>query len=293
MSTFILDLDGTVYRDDVVLPGAHETIDQLRARGHRVLFASNNSTHTRADYLSRLGAMGLTVEPDGLATTGYATGLYLRDLPTPPRSLLILGTQGLANEVLAGGLQARTDGTPPIDAVVVGLDRTFTFAKLAAAQAAVLAGALLVATNRDPQFPAHDGITPGAGSIVAAVETAAQTTPVMIGKPEPHLYRALMRATGADPRTTVVVGDSMLSDIPAAVPDGLYSVLVLTGVSKAPPEGSGPPPNLVLPSIADLIPALERVRPDVVASSQQPVASSRLSAPGSAICSRLQPHHHR
>lgn len=269
MSTFILDLDGTVYRDDAILPGARETIEALRAQGHRVLFASNNSTHTRADYVRRLAAMGLTVEPDGLAATGYATGLYLRGRPEPPRSLLVVGPETLVQEILAAGLQARTDGSPPIDAVVVGLDRGFTFASLAAAQAAVLSGALLVATNRDPQFPGHDGITPGAGSLVAAVETASRTTAITIGKPEPHLYRGLMEATGADPRTTVVVGDSMLTDIPAAIPLSLYSVLVLTGVSAAPAADADLQPDLVIPSIAELIPALQRARPDLLSAESK------------------------
>lgn len=264
MSTFILDLDGTVYRDDAVLPGARETIEALRARGHRVLFASNNSTHTRAGYMRRLAAMGLTIEPDGLATTAYATGRYLRGLPDPPRSLLVIGTQGLADEIAAAGLEARMDGAPPIDAVVVGLDRTFTFARLAAAQAAVLSGARLIATNRDPQFPARDGIIPGCGSIVAAVETASQTTAVTVGKPEPYLYRTLMDAAHADPARTIVVGDSLKSDIAAGIALNLYSVLVLTGVSAAPSDGTGPRPDLVLPSMADLIPALESARADLL-----------------------------
>ncbi len=264
MSTFIFDLDGTVYRDNVPLPGARETIEALRGRGHRVLFASNNSTMTRATYVQRLAAMGIAVEPDGLETSGHATGLYLRDLPRPPRSLLILGAEAFGEEIASTGLEARMDGAPPVDAVVVGLDRAFTYARLAAAQAAVLAGAHLVASNRDPQFPAHDGLQPGAGSLVAAVETATQTSAVTIGKPEPHMYRHLMEATGADPRTTVVVGDSLLTDIAAAVPLGLYSVLVLTGVSAAPSGDSQTRPSLVLPSVADLIPALERARPDVM-----------------------------
>jgi ribonucleotide monophosphatase NagD (HAD superfamily) len=99
---------------------------------------------------------------------------------------------------------------------------------------------------------------------VTAVETAAQTTAVTVGKPEPHMYRALLDATGADPRTTVVVGDSMQTDIAAALPLGLYSVLVLTGVSAAPAADARPQPNLVVPSVADLIPALARVRPELM-----------------------------
>lgn len=266
MTTFIFDLDGTVYRDDRVLPGARETIDALRARGHRVLYASNNSTRTRADYLRKLEGMGLPVEHDGLATTAYATGLYLRDLPEPPRSLLVLGAPALAAEIVAAGLDARSDGAPPIDAVVVGLDRDFSYERLARAQAAILGGARLIATNRDPQFPAREGLKPGAGSVVAAIETAAQTQAVTIGKPEPYLYHALMKANHADPATTVVVGDSMLTDIAAAIPLRLYSVLVLTGVSEAPAPDATIQPDLVLPSIAGLIGGLQHARPDLVAS---------------------------
>ena len=162
MSTFIFDLDGTVYRDDVALPGARETIETLRRRGHRVLFASNNSTRTRDEYARKLAQMGLTIEPGGLVTSAYATGVYLRSLP------------------------------------------------------------------------------------------------------EPHMYRALLDATGADPRTTVVVGDGMQTDIAAALPLGLYSVLVLTGVSAAPAADARTRPDLVVPSVADLIPALARVRPDLM-----------------------------
>ena len=265
MSTFIFDLDGTIYRDDAVLPGARETIAALRARGHRVLFASNNSTRTRAAYLEKLQTMGLEVEPDGLATSAYATGIYLRKLPQPPRSLLIVGADALAEEITAAGVEARTDGAPPVDAVVVGLDRAFTYARLAAAQAAVLAGARLIATNRDPQFPAHEGLLPGAGSIVSAVEVASGTTAETVGKPEPHLDQALIDATAADPRTTIVVGDSLLTDIAAAKPLNLYSVLVLTGVSaEAPAPGAQPQPDLVVPSVAELIPALEKARPDAL-----------------------------
>jgi len=268
MSTFIFDLDGTLYRDDAPLAGARETVAALRRRGHHVLYASNNSTRTRADYMTKLAALGLEVEPHGLATSAHSTALYLLSLPTPPRSLLILGAPAIAEEIAAAGLEIRTDGAPPVDTVVVGLDRAFTYARLAAAQAAVLAGAALVASNRDPQYPGHDRLYPGAGSIVAAVESATQATAHTVGKPSAYMYDTLMKATGADAATTVVVGDSLLTDIAAAAPLGLYSVLVLTGVSAAPPPDAPIQPGLVIPSVADLIPSLERARPDVIASTR-------------------------
>lgn len=266
MSTFIFDLDGTLYRDNDVLPGARETVAELRRRGHRVLYATNNGTRTRADYERKLAGMDLPCEPNGVMASAYATGLYLRALPTPPRSLLILGAPAIAEEIAAAGLDARTDGTPPVDAVVVSLDRAFSYERLSAAQAAILGGAALVATNRDLQFPGSDRIYPGAGSIVAAVEAASLKKATVIGKPGPFIYEALMRVMGAAKETTVVVGDNMLTDIAAAAPLDLYSVLVLTGVSSAPPPDAELRPSLVAPTVADVIPALEWARPDLVES---------------------------
>ncbi len=263
MSTFIFDLDGTLYRGDEDLPGARETVAALQARGRRVTYCTNNGTRTRADFQRKLEGLGFAVAPGSLVASAYATGLYLRELPTPPRSLLILGAPSVATEIAAAGLDARTDGAPPIDAVVVSLDQAFTYDRLAAAQAALLAGAMLVATNRDLQLPGHGRVYPGAGSIVAAVEAASARKATAIGKPEPYMYEALMRAGGAAWETTVVVGDNMLTDIAAAAPLGLYSVLVLTGVSVAPPPDAELRPDLVISSMADLIPALERARPDL------------------------------
>jgi len=273
MSTFIFDLDGTLYRGDEALPGARETVATLHARGHRVLYATNNGTRTRADFERKLVGLGFIVEPDSVVASAYVTGLYLRALPTPPRSLLILGAPAVATEIAAAGLDARMDGAPPIDTVVTSLDRDFTYERLAAAQAALIAGATLVATNRDLQLPGENRVYPGAGSILAAVEAASGQTGIAIGKPAPHMYEALMRATGAARETTVVVGDNMLTDIAAAAPLGLYSVLVLTGVSVPPPPDADLQPSLVAPSVAELIAALEQVRPELVDSRQSTVGS--------------------
>jgi 4-nitrophenyl phosphatase len=264
MSTFIFDLDGTLYRGDEALPGAREAVATLHARGHRVLYATNNGTRTRADFERKLVGLGFIVEPDSVVASAYVTGLYLRALPTPPRSLLILGAPAVATEIAAAGLDARTDGQPPIDTVVTSLDRDFTYERLAAAQAALIAGATLVATNHDLQLPGENRVYPGAGSILAAVEAASGQTGTAIGKPAPHMYEALMRAAGATRATTVVVGDNMLTDIAAAAPLGLYSVLVLTGVSVPPPPDADLQPSLVAPSVAELIAALERARPDLL-----------------------------
>ncbi len=255
MLTFIFDLDGTLYRGETVLPGAREVVTALRAQGHHVTFATNNSTRTRSEYDALLGVMGFAVEEDGLATSAYSTALYLAALPEPPRSVFVLGSPALEEEIAACLPGVRFDGAAPIDAVVVGLDRALTYDRLASAQHAVLRGAHFVASNRDLVYPAADRLYPGSGSIVAALEAATGVTATTIGKPAPYMYSQIMSAAGATPATTVMVGDNLRTDIAAAAVLGLYSVLVLTGVDGVPDkdDASVPRPALVLPSVADLL----------------------------------------
>ena len=94
-------------------------------------------------------------------------------------------------------------------------------------------GALFVATNRDATFPTPDGLVPGSGAIVAAVATAAQTEPVVIGKPSQALAEALAEASGVAASDTVFVGDRVSTDIVMGHEAGMVTVLVLTGVSTA------------------------------------------------------------
>ncbi|HVA91185.1 MAG TPA: HAD hydrolase-like protein, partial [Chloroflexota bacterium] len=166
----------------------------------------------------------------------------------------------LAGELEAVGIRVilpPTEGDPAErpDCVVASLDRSFTYAKLACAQWAVLGGATLVATNRDPQFPGANGrLWPGAGSIVAAVETACRTQATAIGKPGPLLYQTLLRAHGVDPGRVIVVGDNLETDIPGAAALGMASVLVLTGVStRADLETSAAKPTFVVESLTELL----------------------------------------
>jgi 4-nitrophenyl phosphatase len=259
--TFLCDLDGVIYRDREPVPGAAETIAALRAAGHRVLFATNNGTRSRAEFIQRLAEVGVPATEDELGTSGYATAQYLRGRLEPRAQVLVIGAEALRAELETAGLRAAM--APLGDAawaarrpecVVVSLDRQFTYQKLAQAQRAVLQGALLVATNRDPQFPGADGLYPGAGSIVAAVETACQQRAVAIGKPEPLLYQMLLEAAGADPARTIVVGDNLLTDITAAAAMSLPSVLVLTGISRREDVAQAPArPTLIVERLPELL----------------------------------------
>ena len=262
MPIAIFDMDGVLYRGMQLLPHARETLDRLRAAGWHVFFATNNSTATRDEYLERLQELGLGGDREHVVTSAYATAHHLERLEPKPRDVLVVGADALRSEIRAVGIHVRragelpglhpppaaaADGVSPSamraylsglelpappDTVVVGLDLHLTYAKLAEAQRAILAGALFVASNKDRAYPVEGRLLPGAGSIVAALEVATGRQALCIGKPEPFLFEeAIRRAGGADGRV-VVVGDSTDYDMVAAHKVGATGVLILTGLTE-------------------------------------------------------------
>jgi 4-nitrophenyl phosphatase len=244
----LVDLDGVVYRGAQPVPGVAAVLAARAAAGDDVVYVTNNSMWYRADYVTRLSSMGAPVSPDRIVSSARATALYLRDLEPPVRKALVVGGPGLMHEIGDVGIEVIRSGdagdrwsangrdaaaaTGSVDAVVVGLDLEFTYARLAVASEAVRAGTRFIATNRDPIYPHEHGMMPGAGSIVAAIVTASGVDPVSIGKPGPLLLQVAARAVGRNVAEAVMIGDSLITDVPAAAAVGARSVLMLTGISK-------------------------------------------------------------
>lgn len=239
----IFDLDGVVYRGSRPVPGAPALVGALRAAGAAVRFATNNSMATRAAYVERLATHGIVASAGEIVTSTSATIEYLREQMPTVSSIVALGAPGMLEELRAAGFRAMsaTDAAPPewdgealpqaYDAVVVGLDPSFDYRRLGIAAAAVRAGARFVATNADLRYPTPHGFLPGAGTIVAAVRAASGVEPVVIGKPHPGMFQAILTMAGVGPGEALVIGDNPDADIPAARRAGIRSVLVLTGVA--------------------------------------------------------------
>ncbi|MEO8462925.1 MAG: HAD-IIA family hydrolase [Chloroflexota bacterium] len=243
----LVDLDGVVYRGTDPVPGIAEFLSLRVAAGDEVVYVTNNSMHYRADYVTRLLAMGAPVTADRVVSAPRATALYLADRTSEIRRVLTIGAAGLDRELRDVGLDvvsaahvAERMAREGIDgwaaaghpqAVVAGLDPQLTYLRIAAAADCIRAGSMFIATNRDPVYPIERGLRPGAGSVVAAIEVASGTAPLVIGKPEPLLLEAAARAVGANPRHAVVIGDGLGTDIAAANAVGARSILMLTGVS--------------------------------------------------------------
>lgn len=227
-----LDLDGVIWRGDEVLPGVREALQDVLRRGLDLRYVSNNSTAHRTTVSDRLAGLGLPAGTERVLTSGFVTGRWLRERLPEGTPVLVVGEEGLERELREAGLAPRRAGAGAPKAVVVGMDRQFDYAGLAEAQAAVLSGALFVATNRDATFPTPHGLKPGAGAIVAAVATAAEQEPVLLGKPGLALAEVLAAVTGVQPAETLFVGDRLSTDIAMGRAAGMVTALVLTGVTS-------------------------------------------------------------
>ena len=243
----LVDLDGVVYRGDDPVPGVAEVLLQRANAGDDVVYVTNNSMHYRADYVRRLTDLGAPVAPDRIVSAPRATALFLQERHPEVRRVLAVGAGGLDRELRDVGLEVVNAGfaaermaregidgvaaSGGVQAVVAGVDPQMSYLRIAAAADCVRAGALFIATNRDPVYPVEVGLRPGAGSIVAAIEVASSVAPITIGKPEPLLMEEAAHAVGRDPREGIVIGDGILTDIAAARAVGARSVLMLTGVT--------------------------------------------------------------
>lgn len=256
----VFDLDGVIYRGETPVPGAIPTLLHLSAAGHRLFFLTNNSTRSRRDYADKLIRMGYPATPAQVMTSAYATGLYLREHGAEGQRVFIIGEHGLAEEMTLAGLAVvPLESDERVDYVVVGLDRSLTFAKLQRAFAEVRGGATFIATNQDPTYPMEEGREiPGGGSMVAALQYALGVAPIAIGKPEPYTLQEILRLAGGRPEEAVMVGDRLDTDIRVGRRVGLTTVLPLTGVTSRAALEQTPPaerPDFVIESLEQL-PAL-------------------------------------
>jgi 4-nitrophenyl phosphatase len=243
----LVDLDGVVYRGEDPVPGVAAVLTTRAELGDDVVYVTNNSMHYRTDYVRRLTELGAPVAADRIVSAPRATALYLQERHPEVRRVLAVGAGGLDRELRDVGLEVVNAGfaaermakeaidgvaaSGGVQAVVAGVDPQMTYLRIAAAADCVRAGALFIATNRDPVYPVEVGLRPGAGAIVAAIEVASSVAPTTIGKPEPLLMEEAAHAVGRDAREGIVIGDGLLTDIAAARAVGARSVLMMTGVT--------------------------------------------------------------
>ncbi len=222
------DLDGVIYRGNHLLPGAAELLRWLEEQGVGLLYITNNSSRTPRQYVDKLAQLGIPGRPEQVLTSSIATRAYLEKEAPPGTPLYLIGMEGLRQALLEDGYFFLSEEKAAY--VVVGLDLHLTYEKLRRATLLIRAGARFIGTNPDRTFPGSDGLTPGTGAILAALEAATDTPPTVIGKPERWLLEEGMRRLGADPAHTAILGDRLDTDILGGHRLGLTTLMVLTGV---------------------------------------------------------------
>jgi NagD protein len=249
MHGYLIDMDGVIYRGHDLIPGADRFIQELLDQQIPFLFLTNNSQRTRRDVATRLQRLGIPVEEEHVFTCAMATARFLSN-QRPGGTAYVIGEGGLLTALHNNGY-AIVDRDP--DYVVIGEGRTITFEMLEAALNMVLGGARLVATNLDPNCPTQTGTRPGCGAIVGMLEAASGIKAFSVGKPSPVMLRAARKELGLTAEQTVVIGDTMATDILGGVQLGYKTVLVLSGSTRREDLGRfAYRPDKVVDSIADL-----------------------------------------
>ena len=226
----ISDMDGVLWRGETLLPGVAEFFGGLRRRQIPFVLATNNATATFPEIARRLKSVGLDLRKEETLTSANAAASFLRHQLPAGASVLAVGEDGLTTALTRAGFHL-VKHAAGAQAVVAGLDRHVTWQKLTEAALAIRAGAMFVATNLDATFPSERGLVPGAGALIAVLETATGCHPLLIGKPEPLLFLEAVEILQSPAQATLVIGDRIETDILGGQRAGMPTALVLTGVT--------------------------------------------------------------
>jgi len=250
---FILDLDGCVWIGDEPTPGVLGALEQVREADKQVAYATNDPRSATEDYVTRLWRIGIRASVRDVVTVGGAMQHLLAETRNGCTAFVI-GTESLRKHVNDAGCRVLngTDLASRAEVVVVGGTEDLVYDDLRNAALAVRRGADFLATARDPTYPQPDGLWPGTGAILAAVEVASERQATVIGKPEPQLLLTALDRLGEG--RTLVVGDRIDTDLGAAAAAGLDSALVLSGGARREDvDGLEPPPVAVGDTLAQLL----------------------------------------
>ncbi|MEO1768238.1 TIGR01457 family HAD-type hydrolase [Candidatus Enterococcus ferrettii] len=244
---YLIDLDGTIYRGKEPIPAGRRFVEQLQQRGIPFRFLTNNTTKEPETVAARLAnEFDIHVTAETVYTATLATIDFMKEA-NRGNKVYIIGELGLRDPILAAGFE--WDETAP-DYVVVGLDNEVTYEKFVVATLAIQKGALFIGTNSDKNIPTERGLLPGAGSVIAFLETATQQKAIYIGKPEAIIMDKAVELLGLAKSDVVMVGDNYLTDIRAGIDNGIDSLLVLSGFTQKKDVPNLPvPPTYVVESL--------------------------------------------
>jgi glycerol 3-phosphatase-2 len=250
----LLDLDGCVWVGEECTRGAPGAIEEVRSAGKSVSFLTNDPRRSPEEYVRKLWSLGVRASLEEVITVGAAIQHLLAGRQ-PTLSVYVIGAPAIFRHVAESGARIVNDreDAASADLVVIAGHDDLHFSELRAATQAVLAGAEMITAGRDRTFPASDGMWPGTGAIVAALEYATDRVAQIVGKPHPQMFRTALDRVG--PGGTLVIGDRIESDLAGAAAAGLDGAIVLTGVStrEAAEKAADPAPVAIAEDLSALL----------------------------------------
>lgn len=249
---YLLDLDGTVYRGNRLIPEADGAVAKLRACGRRIVFLTNKPLHSRADYAKKLPRLGIPTTEEEVVTSSYVLARYLAQ-HAPGAKVFAIGEEPLLVELRDAGL-ILSERAEEIEYVIAAFDRTFNYRKLNIGFQAIRRGARFIATNPDRTCPVDGGEIPDAAAVIAALEaTTGRRVETVVGKPSRHMVAAALARLGVPAERCAIVGDRLETDMAMGLAAGLITILTLSGVStREALAGSSVRPDYVIESLAQL-----------------------------------------
>jgi len=259
----LLDGDGVLWKSDQPIAGISPFFNFLANQEIKWALLTNNSTRTTQDYVDKLGNFGVLVGINSIFTSSSITSSYLLSRFGQGAHLYVIGMDALFTTLKQAGFQITHGEEIPeneVVAVVAGMDRQINFQKIKVALRLILGGAPFIATNPDGSFPTPEGLDPGTGMIIGALQFASGVEPYVAGKPNPVIYQTALDALGCRPGDVLMVGDRLETDILGASSLGIPTAVLLSGVTSREVINQSPiKPDHIFEDIAELHQALEVV----------------------------------
>lgn len=253
LKAIILDMDGVLWLDKQPIGDLAAIFTRIADLGLKVVLATNNGTKNVKEYQEKLIGFGVFLEDWQIINSAMASGFFLQSRFPQGGKVYVVGSPSLKDTLQSYGFEIAEEGEP-VQVVVAGLDRQISYDKLRNATIQIYHGALFIGTNPDRTFPSPEGLVPGAGSILAAIEAATYTTPVIVGKPSPLLYDLALERLGTNPQQTIAIGDRYDTDIIGGIHAGIKTALLLSGVEDASKSSRWvPAPDLIAQDLTELL----------------------------------------
>ncbi len=250
----IIDMDGVLWHDTVPIGDLKAIFDRIKGLGLEFILATNNATRTIDEYVEKLAKFGVRLSDEKVINSAQATGIYLQSKYPMGTGLYLIGQPSLRKTLEGFGMEVYDMASDKIDVVVVSLDFHLSYEKLKTASLLLQSGCDFIGTNSDTTLPTPDGLIPGSGTLIGALEIASGKKAKIIGKPEPLLYEMALKRLGTLPEETLAIGDRLETDIAGAQAAGIHSALVLSGVSQMEEvKNYNPPPEIIAQDLSELV----------------------------------------